>query len=350
MLTSSLVFQSASVTGFDIIKYQPIAKPYHCAIPSYHYLMKIKCIIFWAFTVSSFITTGFSQTQVSIKSAFDSSELSFASIFNLTKKIYSSANQGGIFKIPAKEKCSFRISYIGYDDLNFIPKSNKLFDTIYLIRKSSSLPQVLVQSCKFTHEVKITNFTKTKREEPSGGVMCTRGESNGKAAVHIVANKTPAKLMSLSFWLYKFNFMPEYAVNSPFLISFFSYSEKTKLPDELIYEKPVFYFPNEVGKQTLTIDSLNIYIPKEGIYVCFEYIMDERYQWEEKIKDSIILHQGILMAGSNSEGYDSEGHELAFFDYKLNSWAQPKTPKITLPAIKINGTIKIETVYHYCKD
>ena len=43
------------------------------------------------------------------------------------------ANELGVFKIPSDLKTAFRISYVGYKDFNYIPNSNKRFDTIYLI-------------------------------------------------------------------------------------------------------------------------------------------------------------------------------------------------------------------------
>ena len=295
------------------------------------------------FILFGFSSLAFSQTQLSLKSAFDSSGLSFATVFDLTNKIFSSANEKGIFKLPFQVNGVFRISYIGYEDITFTPNSNKRFDTLYLTRKVASLREVVIQTCKSTYQEKISNF-KNNKQGLFGGVKCTKGENNGKVAVHINAIKTPAKLSSISFWLNRLTFIPKYAINSPLAISFYSYSEATKLPEELLYEKPIFYFPKKDGKQTLKIDSLNIHVPQEGIYVCFEFIMDERYQWEQKNNDTIIVSQGVHIAGSYCEGY-----ELAFFDYKVNRWKSAKSQNTPRPD-NSHGTIKIETEYQYCRN
>ena len=135
--------------------------------------------------------------------------------------------------------------------------------------------------------------------------------------------------------------MPGFAVKSPLAISFYSCSETSILPAALLYEKPIFYFPKKNGKQILNIDSLNLHVPTEGIFVCFEFILDERYQWEQKVNDSIVVNQGVSIAGTKSDGY-----ELAFFDYRVNGWKKFEHQK----SDNSRGTIKLETVYRYCKD
>ena len=288
------------------------------------------------------ISIAFSQKQISIRSASDSSTLSFATVFDVANKAVGSANEAGVFKISAKDYNSFRISYIGYEDLEIIPNAHKEFDTIYLTRKISTLKELVIKPCRLDAEEKISNLT-DNNQALFGGVMSPKANNNGKVAVLIIPKKSPAKLLSLSFWLKRgLPFIPKYAEKSPFAISFYSYSETTKLPGDLLYEKPVFYFPKKEGKQFLKLDTLNINLPLEGMYVCFEFIQDEKYQWNLRSNDSIVVNQGVSLDGTYSEGFG-----LAFFDYKTNSWIKHLTFARTRPD-NTHGTIKIEASYRYC--
>ena len=225
--------------------------------------------------------------------------------------------------------------------MDFIPNAYKEHDTVYLTRKISTLKELVIQPCRVSAEEKISNLTDNKQEQ-YGGVMSPKAENNGKVAVLIIPKKSPAKLRSLSFWLKRWPYMPKYAVNSPFTISFYSSSETTKLPGDLLYEKPIFYFPEKEGRQSLKLDSLNINVPVEGIYICFEYIQDEKYQWVLPGKDTTIVNQGVCLAGTYCEGFG-----VVFFDYKTNSWMKNIYLARTRPD-NTHASIKIEASYRYC--
>jgi hypothetical protein len=137
---------------------------------------------------------------------------------------------------------------------------------------------------------------------------------------------------------------PEYAVQCPFMISFYEYIPETQLPGELLYDKPLFYFPKKDGKQSLSLDSLNIFVPREGIFICFELIMDDRFQWSLKNGDSTVVNQGVLLDGVYSNDY-----RLAFFNYAKNTWMGPRSYSEGEPP-KLRGTIKLSLAFRYCDE
>ncbi len=52
----------------------------------------------------------------------------------------------------------------------------------------------------------------------------------------------------------------------------------------------------------MNLDSLRIMIPREGIYIGFQYIMDEKYAWpairRDNTIDSSFRNYGVVIEGS----------------------------------------------------
>lgn len=299
---------------------------------------------FLLFTITLAVSNSlYSQTTLFIKSSNDNSPLIFASISNISTKSSFSTNDAGIAKIKATNGDTLLITYVGYIDQKIIVGKDHNHDTIILKRAEKSLKEIYVKSCKKYKDLLISNADSGKTIGGFSGVMCTKGNYNGKVAVKIQNGKEYAKLKSISFWLKKmWHFSPPYAIQSPLIISFYSISD-LNLPGYLLYQNPLIYFPKKVGKQELKVDSIGVKVPPEGIFICIEFVMDEKYQWEQKVNDTIQINQGVLIDGVYSNGF-----ELSFFDYQSNCWIKPRSENTQDPNRK-HGTIRIEAKLKYCK-
>lgn len=301
------------------------------------------------FIVSFLIITipCYSQNILYIKSLNDKKPLTFATIANISTQIVSSADTVGMAKVITQIGDTLVISYVGYVEQKILVTESKFIDTIFLHRSQKVLPEIFMRSCNNTENIKISNVDSGKTIGTFIGVMCSKGKNNGKVAVKIQSRKEDAGLLkSFTFWLKKRSFgtSAPHAIKSPFIISFYDVTNDTNLPGELLYQEPIFYFPKKEGKQKLKIDSLGIRVPHEGIYIAFEFIMDERYQWNMQGKDSSIILQGEMIQGEYAYGFD-----LAFFDYSTNYWATAKKPIGSKLPNNLHGTIKMEALIKYCK-
>lgn len=287
-----------------------------------------------------------SQTQFVIRSAIDSLPLPFASIINLSQKTFYSANENGQVIIHTITGDSIRISYVGFKELLFIIPSVHQQQQIYIKSEKSILKEVIVKNCKLFRKHKEINYKSDTSARKFGGVISSTGESNGRVAVYVKSENPASILESITFWLKRWNYMPKYAVQSPFAITLYSCDKSTGLPDALLYERSLFYFPKKEGKQIIHLDSLRLVVPDNGLFVSFEFIMDKKYQWElPDIKnDTVIIRQGV-----NIEGAFADCFPLAFFDYTTNNWKFAIPPEV-IRKHKLYSSIKMEAVFKYCDE
>jgi hypothetical protein len=295
-------------------------------------------------------TIGFAQVHITIKSTTDKVTLPYATIVNKSSSAMYSADKNGESLVATGIADSFHITYIGYKDLYIVLNATDKDKTIYLEPAIATLKAIVLQPCKLT---KITKIKSDNKRDGStfGGVTCSYIEkmpnNNTKFAVHLRGDKSWAKLQTLSFWVggkWSWPNTPKNAFQSPLSLSFYSIDEATKTPRELLYDKPIFISPEKEGKQTLELDSLDISLPKEGVFVSFEFILDTAYQWKTTYKDTVTIHQGVRIDGAYTEGYG-----FVFFNFNTNSWFHPNGFDITNPT-KIRGNLKLETTYKICKD
>jgi hypothetical protein len=296
------------------------------------------------FLLLSIFTKGIAQVHITIKSATDKVALPYATIVNLSSGAIYSADKNGELIIPSAANDSIRITYIGYKET--VVTLNDKDNTIYLEPAIATLKAIVLQPCKLTKITKI----KSNKGDGNGwsGIACGNfDKSNGKVAFHISSGKSWAKLMSLNFWLRKnYRSTPDYAIKSPLAVSFYTLDEATKLPGELLNDKPIFIFPEKEGKQKLELDSLDISLPKEGIFISFEFILDTTYQWKtiSSIDETITVLQGVVLVGALSEGFG-----IIYFDFKKNAWFRFNNKDFFDPTKKY-GSLKLETTFKICKD
>jgi hypothetical protein len=295
-------------------------------------------------------TNGFAQVRITIKSATDKVALPYATIVNLKSGAMYSADKNGESLVATGIADSFHITYIGYKNLYIVLKATDKDKTIYLEPAIATLKAIVLPPCKLTKITKIK--TNNKRNGSTlGGFGCFSKNKmpnyNGKFAVHLSADKSWAKLQTLSFWLVDSRAWPntpDFAFESPLSLSFYSIDEVTKTPSYLLNDKPIIIFPEKEGKQILDLDSLDISLPTEGVFVSFEFILDTAYQWKTYYKDTVTIHQGVNIAGAYTEGYG-----VVYFNYKTNNWTHARGFDPINP-MKNKGSLKLETTYKICKD
>lgn len=197
-----------------------------------------------------------------------------------------------------------------------------------------------------------------KEERPQrefGGVIWAKAVfSNPKIAIHLKPSKAYTMLKDFSFWIEKEQGAPSSSILTPLLISLYEVSDSTSLPGELISEAPIIYFPQKSGKQTVSLDTLRVRIPPNGIYVSLQYIMNEEYEWKKVTKwkdseeDSVVRDTIITRYGGRLLGVRSPDFRIVFYNGFKDEWfssARKPGSNSFLP-----GTIKCEATIKFCQD
>jgi hypothetical protein len=290
--------------------------------------------------------------QFKIISAEDGAALPFATLINFTHPIIVSANANGIAELNAKNGDSIVVSYVGFKSNSFVFNSNSN-QTIRLIKAIEILPPVLVQNCKKMKSFKYRNKNAVKFITNENGVRTDYAglvwykEFNVPTfAIKLNPEKENAILNSFSFWLEKSYLGLTTAIKAPIIINFYEVTDST-LPGNPIRENPLLYYPQKTGKQILNLDSLHIRIPPNGIYVSFQCVMNEEYEWKETFHFSDSANHIYTGYGGRIEGLFTKNLELVAFYPLKNKWIFVKS---TSGQKGLNCTIKYEALIKYCED
>jgi hypothetical protein len=286
----------------------------------------------------------YGQTKLKIRSAVDNSILSYSTIVNLTKNIFFSANELGEIILNATKGDTIKISYVGHNSTNYLFEG-KEEKTIILFKDTLLLKTVTVSSCKKFSKIKVDNYT-TDDSSLFGGFMMGASNEEGKAKVAMLLKspKTNSYLKEFTFWLKKnLSHAPDYAIQNPYIISVYDVDDSTNLPGNLISDKPIFYFPKKAGKQTIDFKNKLIKIPDNGIYICFQAILDEKYQWKSKWIDREGNGDTIYttLFGGVIEGRYTKTAKIAFLDLKHDKWISKNNSR---------ADMKYKATFLYCKE
>ncbi len=290
-----------------------------------------------------------SQTNIQLRSSEDHRPLPFASVVNLTTNKMYSSNEYGIVSANWERGDSIFISYVGYKSLRRrIDTSGE--QTWFLNPSNTLLEPIKIMTCRnvVTHEY--SNLDADSSERKFGGVGWYRSAMNAKVAVMLIPGFENAVLQSFSIWLVRGMGTPKTAMKAPLKFSFYNIDDSSKLPGELITNQQVFYQPKKEGRQSVGIDSLHIRIPKEGIYVCMEYVYDDRYQYpmrridkENGIDSTFYAYAGLI------DGVFSKDFTLAFYSYKEDNWVFPFHRDKSYVSER-HGTIKFSAILATCSE
>ncbi len=316
-------------------------------------------------TLSAFIILLFfgvaniaAQTTFRVISATDHASLPYATIVNTTQRTMHSSDDSGFVKMNVHTGDTINVTYIGYFPAMMI-SAGEANATLMLQRDPKILKPVRVETCKSYEHFAVKNFTDQEKQSlkgpGSGGVEMSIGPGAAKARIAaLIASFQPdAQISKFTFWIKNFYGSPDTMYKSPLLISFYDVSDSTGLPGDLLTDAPIIYFPKKPGRQTIDTDSLHISVPKEGIYVCFQWVIDERYQWKYNLitpekKDSIGIRQGGLI-----DGVQTDSLVFVFYDLLNNKWFRGmpfhKTDPVTKERVPYFNMLRYEAVLKYCK-
>ncbi len=300
------------------------------------------------FVLFTYAFTASLAQSIKVKSSEGLAPLSFASIVNVSKgKLYFSDQQGNVegnFEIGD----SIFITHVGYKYLR--SKIRHLNEIFSLQQSVASLDTVRIQSCKFFTKEKISNIISDTTSKKFGGVCCwAAGETTAKVAVMLKSNFSERRLHSFSIWL-STAWQPKASIQTPMKFTFYSINLSTMLPGELISNQQIIYYPKKEGKQTINVDSINIWIQEPGIYLAMEYIYDKKYEWPQRYIDTLKGIDTVTMRiGSFIDGVYAKDFTLAHYNYKTDYWSfAGYQDKSTLN--KASGTIKISAEITRCKE
>jgi aspartate 1-decarboxylase len=302
--------------------------------------MKIICL-----TIALLFFIG-TNAQIKIIDSSNNNTLAFATINNITQKKLYSADINGMANVLRNIGDTLIVSHVGYmqKTVTYTDKQKE----IYLQPTKKLLPLVFVKNCKSFIVDTTSNELEGKKNAPFGGVSCNGDNAlDGKVAVLIKPKVDNSELNELSFWVKKFG--PKISIQNPILISFYEVDDSNNLPGMLLSDEAIVYQPSKEGKQIIQLKNKKIIVQQNGIYVCFQWVVDKKYQWPMKYTykdingttvDSIQNVQGAILDGVRSNNY-----EIVFYKYDKQKWAKP-----ILYANKNHGTLKIEAVFSVCDE
>ncbi len=303
-------------------------------------------------TVLVLILSGFSsfaQVRLTVRAAGRREVLSYASVFNQSRNKLSFSDQNGFVAGSFGSGDSLTISYVGYETLQAVV--NREEEQTFLLQESKGLMDgVTISRCKKHRSFDWSNLEGDGSGRKFGGVSWNVEAMNGKMAVLVQPAESGARLEAFSFWL-ETNFGgPKSALQAPMIFSFYSVNDSTLLPGELISSRRIVYQPKKAGKQTILLDSVRIIIPPSGLYLCLEYVFDERYQWPMRHLDRDKgIDTAYLQYGGRIDGEFSNHFPLAFFNYRKDQWFFPGN-RTREHLFQVQGTIRLSLKLEVCQD
>ncbi|MEO8771827.1 MAG: hypothetical protein ABI402_17150 [Ferruginibacter sp.] len=272
----------------------------------------------------------FCQSKLTIISGEDGSSLPYATIVNVTKKYNLSASKTGEAIIDVSPGDSIAISYVGYKDVGFIiSKEQEKIISIY--RVTEILPEIFVSNCKKMKQFVLKNPIKPRKQwELISGMNWSYSDLLKPYAILIKDIPPNSQITMFSFWLRKQYVGPaDSMILAPIMLMAYAVDSLTQLPGKPLISKPIIFYPEKQGKQSLNLDSVQLVMPGNGIYISIQCVMDKKYSWEDKNAKTrtgndttMILYGGIFQSGSNITNfkpviYDQSKKEWVSFIYNI---------------------------------
>lgn len=279
----------------------------------------------------------FCQSKIKIISGEEKFALPYASIINKTSNHFFSANEYGEALLYGNFGDSILISYAGYKDVSFVNKKEEKIVELFLLHKF--LPEVFVFKCKKGNTFLLENGLKPgKLFNGFVGINWTYSEITKPYALLIKDLPSNSKIETFSFWLEKSLQSPDSTILAPFIVMIYSFDSLSQIPGNPLLSKPLIFFPKKQGKQTINLDSLNLYSPKNGIFISIQYVIDKKFSWNQKVltdrgADTTIISYGGIIKG----GINKSQNESFIYDVQNNKWIKFK-----------NRIIAFEIKYRKC--
>ena len=288
------------------------------------------------------------QSLLQIKTFEGHKPLPFATVFNHSKNLVRFSDENGTCLMNLENGDSITISFVGYEKLSEVFHSDHGLNFL-LKQKTEQLSPVLVNSCNKWKVDKISSLDPDPHDQgPEFGGLTWGSAVDARVAVMLKPAFENSALSKVSLWIKHAPGAPKMAIHTPMILSFYSVTDSTQLPGDLISSRQVIYSPRKEGRQTIDIDSLHIRIPGEGMYLAIQYIIEDKYQWPIRYIDSAKCIDTVEMAhGAWFQGAYSNDFILAYYNYKYDKWAfGGQRDKSTIN--QRHGTIKFEAEIKYC--
>ena len=271
--------------------------------------MREKILILIFFIVSQI---AFSQIKGVVKDSISGEPISYVNIWVENEMIGTTSEADGSFSLDVKEEKVLVFSALGYETKKISSKE----ETIYLKAIAYELKEVVIESRKRTNKIKIGNFKK-------GDVKVFYGAGIQPT---ILAKKIEFTSEIANYpYIKEINFLTRCEIKkAKIILRFFEIDSDGKPGKDYLDE--VIIIEVKKGKQIniVELDKFNIKIPKEGIYIAFEWMIVEdnkyiyKYTLEEennkiKYKDGVNYQPmiGTIPSDKSTSWHFSKGSWFA---------------------------------------
>lgn len=294
-------------------------------------------------------TTVFSQKTIHLVSKETNQPLPYASIVNHTKHQLFFSNEKGILEHGFENGDSISITYVGYRKLDLIYNGiENLSFKLELL--PSLLTSLTISACKKWKKDLYSNLEGDSSNRSFGGLQWNDRSSNVKVAVLLEPEKVNGYLNDFSIWIERFFMAPKESFKAPVKFSFYEKIDSTGLPGNLISNKEIIYQPKKTGRQLITADSLHIFIPPDGLYLCIEYPFLPEFSYPVKFTNKETGTDSIhIMYGARFDGIYAKTNIMVFYNFFLSNWhfARNRTKD---DMYKTHGTIKFAYTVKSCAE
>lgn len=318
-------------------------------------ITQMKLMKFYIITLVALLNTPMLFAQKIQVLSEDNSPLPYATILNRTHQKAYFTNEEGYINAPFQKGDEIEISFIGHHTLK--TKLATSGEEIFKLRKFVvQLENLTVKNCTNWKPASINNLADSGGR-PFGGVGYTyKHVGNAMIAVWVDTSFAKQKLKAFSFWLRIDGFLKSdlkrkrNAYKAPWRIWFFEANDTTLLPAAPLTQKYIVWHPTDTGKQKINVDSLQLTIPSNGLWVVLEYLKDDRFKWGRIVasqysKDSIDSHYGAIVDGIRGQRFP-----LAFYNLINDEWSFANKTRTYNTFPKIFSSIKFEVVTENCEE
>lgn len=291
----------------------------------------------------------YAQTEISVVDLSTHQPLPYASVVNFTKKSLDFTNEKGMATVNFQPGDSIKISYVGYKEKTWLLEKN-LQKVFTLEQDAALLKPVKLIPCTHWETTTYSNIDSAEKYPAFGGVEFGMHAQNGRVAFMIKPSTENARLDKIIIWLLRHPGGTKQSVKAPLKLSFLAIADSSLLPGESLTSKQIIYYPQKEGKQIIHADSIHLYLPPNGFYLCFEYIIDKKYEFPVKIlnpDDGSVTEQ--IFYGAVLDGVRCRDFVPAFFNYQKNEWLFYGRKVLPEPE-KVHGTIKCALELSNCNE
>jgi hypothetical protein len=215
------------------------------------------------------------QIRGVVKDSISGQPISYVNIWVENENIGTTSEENGVFSLDIKEEKVLVFSALGYETKKVSSKKQ----TIFLKPIAYELNEVVVENKKGTNEIKIGKYKKNKINLYYGAGIQPTILAKKIEFTHEIANYPYIK---------EINFLTRCDIKKAKIILRFFELDLDEKPGK-DYLDEVIIIEVKKGKQIniVELEKFNIKIPKEGIYIAFEWMIVEenKYTYEYTLNE-----------------------------------------------------------------